>query len=140
MSAKKPRQKHNKRMTHTKKHIQKRRNFFFLSRRRWQPRRNREDVERLAAEFPAICDAFFCFFFLFVAENVLSKMKGRDNFKESEQIYKKHFLFVFFSLNFRFYKENSSKKKISFVFIGLLFVALSFFIFKDLLKYFKTKN
>ena len=94
--AKKPQQKQNKTNdTHKKTHTKAKKHLLLVA-KTLTPRRNREDIEKLAAEFPAICDAFFCFFLSFVAENVLSKMKSRNNLKESEQIYKKHFLFLFF--------------------------------------------
>ena len=94
--------KKKRRITHTKKHTQKRRNFFFLSRRRWQPRRNREDVERLAAEFLAICDAFFCFFLSFCCREFCEQ-----NEKSRQSLNIKLKICIFFYINVRFLELNN---------------------------------
>ena len=116
-----------KQMTNTKKHTQK-----------WK-QTCREDVgnREKTAKTLKTCSGVSCnlwrIFLLFLSfwcrEFCEQKVKA-TTLRKMQKFIRKYFLFPFFSLNFRFSKENSAKKKFYFAFFRLLFVALSIFIFK----------
>ena len=96
-TATKTKQKNN---TH-KKTQTKAKKLLLLVAKTLTPRRNREDVERLAAEFLAICDAFFCFFLSFCCREFCEQ---NEKSRQSQNIKLK--ICLSFYIDVRFLKLN----------------------------------